>query len=269
MRTVGRDTPLEFEPWSARSPIDRILSGLKWLWEGLAFSGALLIFGTGGLIFSLFCWVGQFILPKRSGSVFGRWAIQKLFRFFVGYLQFTGLMKVEFRDEDLELLNQEEGVIIAPNHPTLLDAVVMLSRLPRSVCIIKACLWRNPFLGGAHLARYIRNDSHGELIRQSVKALEEGGQLLVFPEGTRTVVEPVNEFKRGFALMAKKAQVPVQTVLIETDTEAYRKGKPFFQRPQFPVCFQIRLGERFEPDEDENLREWVGDLQEYYQGELR
>ena len=56
------------------------------------------------------------------------------------------------------------------------------------VCITKASIWDNWFLGGgARLAGYIRNDAPVNLIRRSVAELRAGHQLLVFPEGTRTL----------------------------------------------------------------------------------
>ena len=50
----------------------------------------------------------------------------------------------------------DAGIVIAPNHPTMLDAVLIMSRLPRVVCITKAALWDNWALGGGiRLAGYM------------------------------------------------------------------------------------------------------------------
>ena len=45
--------------------------------------------------------------------------------------------------------------------------------------------------------------------------MRAGDNLLIFPEGTRTVQTPVNPFKMGFALMATLADAPIQTVFVE------------------------------------------------------
>jgi len=120
----------------------------------------------------------------------------------------------------------------------LLDVVLVVSRLPHVVCIMKAEILRNLFLGGgARLAAYIRNDSCFAMIRTAAAAVGAGSQLLVFPEGTRTRRAPVNHFEGGFALIAKTARVPVQTVFIETNSLFLGKGWPLFRKPAFPLTY--------------------------------
>ena len=66
----------------------------------------------------------------------------------------------------------------------MLDALIVVARLPRGVCIMKAELLRNIFLGaGARLARYIRNDSGRRMVRDAVTSLKEGGAARALPGG--------------------------------------------------------------------------------------
>jgi Tat protein secretion system quality control protein TatD with DNase activity len=44
-------------------------------------------------------------------------------------------------------------------------------------------------------------------------------------------------------LIAKYAHVPVQTLLIETDSPFLSKGWPLFRRPPLPITYRVRLGE--------------------------
>ena len=53
-----------------------------------------------------------------------------------------------------------------------------------------------------------RNIDHH--LRFGAIAAERGVQLLVFPEGTRTREPPINAFRGGFALMAKRSGAAVQ-----------------------------------------------------------
>ena len=109
------------------------------------------------------------------------------------------------------MLKDEPGLVVVANHPSMLDALILVARLPRSACIMKASLMRNPFLGaGARLARYIRNDSPRGMIRLAVDDLKRGGQLVIFPEGTRTTTAPVNSFRPGVTLIAKSAEMAVK-----------------------------------------------------------
>jgi 1-acyl-sn-glycerol-3-phosphate acyltransferase len=158
-------------------------------------------------------------------------------------------MKVDY--EALDVLNDDAGLIIAGNHPSALDALLVVARIPRGVCIMRASLMQNPFLGaGARLARYIRNDPPWGMARSAVRNLRTGGQLIMFPEGTRTVRPPVNPFLPGMTLLAAMAKVPIQTVIIETTSPYLGKGWPIWRAPPFPMEFKVRLGERFAPEAD-------------------
>jgi len=90
-----------------------------------------------------------------------------LFRLYLGALDLIGACRFDLRE--LDTLRNEGPLIIAPNHPCLLDAVMVISRLPNTACIMKADIVDNIFLGaGARLAGYIRNDARLSMIRQAV-----------------------------------------------------------------------------------------------------
>jgi 1-acyl-sn-glycerol-3-phosphate acyltransferase len=164
------------------------------------------------------------------------------------------------------LRDEPGGLIVAGNHPSMLDALVVVARLPRGVCVMKAELLRNIFLGGgARLARYIRNDAGRGLVRDAVSCLREGAQLILFPEGTRTVRAPVNDFKPGITLIAHLARVPIQTIVIETDSLYLVKGWPLLRPPPAPLVIRVRLGERFAPQADH--RALLRRLENYFQRE--
>ncbi len=149
------------------------------------------------------------------------------------------------------LRGETGGLIVAANHPTMLDAMLVVAHLPRSVCVMRADLMRNVFLGpGARLARYIRNDSGRTMVRESVAALREGHLVVLFPEGTRTSTPPVNAFKPGITLIARMAQVPIQTVLIHSESPYLRKGWPLLRAPPQLVRIRVTLGQRFHVNGD-------------------
>jgi 1-acyl-sn-glycerol-3-phosphate acyltransferase len=190
------------------------------------------------------------LLPRRIGTRIGREGISRVYRTFWRMAERLGMMRID--SQALDVLDGEPGgLIVAANHPTMFDAMIVVARLPRGVCVMKAELLRNPFLGtGARLARYIRNDAGRGMVRDAVASLKEGGQLVLFPEGTRTVRRPVNDFKAGITLIAHLAQVPIQTVIIETDSPYLTKGWPLLRPPPGPVIVRVRLGERFAPMAD-------------------
>jgi 1-acyl-sn-glycerol-3-phosphate acyltransferase len=168
----------------------------------------------------------------------------------------------------LDALCEERGLIVVANHPSMLDALILVARLPRSACIMKADLMRNVFLGaGARLARYIRNDSARGMIRLAVEDLQGGGQLVIFPEGTRTTTPPVNPFRPGVTLIAKRARVPIQAVFIDTDSPYLGKGWPIWRLPPLPIRFSVRLGRRFEPRDDSDAL--LAEMEQYFRAQAR
>jgi 1-acyl-sn-glycerol-3-phosphate acyltransferase len=80
-------------------------------------------------------------------------------------------------------------MIIAPNHPALWDAVVVISEVDRvTSCVMKASLIeRNPLLFcGSTAAGFISNEPSHKMMRNCIERLRGNERLVFFPEGTRT-----------------------------------------------------------------------------------
>lgn len=240
----------------------------NWLLESyysLAFYFCVLVFGLSCLVWSLPAALLYRLLPRRWGEPLGQFGIMAGFRWALFVMRTTGVLRDDL--SALDQLRRQDGLVIAPNHPTMMDAVLLISRLPRAVCITKATLWDNLFLGGGiRLAAYIRNDAPLPMIRRAGLAVQGGRHLLIFPEGSRTTTAPVDAFHRSFAVIARATRAPVQTVLIEADSPYLAKGWPLLRRPPLPLVFRIRLGERFDPSGDPD--EFVARLERYFRAEL-
>ena len=238
---------------------------MKRVFQCVMFYVVLLHLGAMSLTWNLVSLALYPILSRRQGTIVGRAAISSVYRGFWTCTQWLGLMRIDY--EALDALSRDGGLIIAANHPSMLDALLVVARVPRGICIMRASLMRNPFLGaGARLARYIRNDPPRGMIRGAVENLKAGGQLVMFPEGTRTVSAPINTFRPGVTLIAHMAQVPIQTVIIETPSPYLGKGWPIWRTPEFPVVFNARLGERFAPEADH--QGLLKRLEQYFAAEL-
>ena len=238
---------------------------LRILYEYFALYSSLTLLGLICLAWTVFAIPLYFILPRRMGTAVGRRGIMLGFRLYAWSLSITRAYRLDLRD--IDALRQGPPVILAPNHPSLIDALLILTRHPNIVCVMKSALMRNVFLGsGSRLARYVRNESSRQMIKESVAHLREGGVLLLFPEGTRTIRSPINPLVASVGLIAKHAQVPVQTLVIETDSPFLSKGWPLFKRPDLPVVYRVRLGKRFAPPAD--VAAFTAELERYYRQEL-
>ena len=248
--------------------VDRPLhvAWLRALYEWPVFYLLLFVLGSVQLAWSVGAFVIRHLVSEATGRRIGRWFVSRLYRYCFRMTGWLDLLHVDATA--LDALDANEAMIIAPNHPSVMDALILISRLETLNCIMKASVLDNVLLGaGARLAGYIRNDGPKRMLRLSAEDLKRGGQLIIFPEGTRTVAAPVNEFKCGFAAMARLARVPVQTVFIETDTPYLSKGWPILKKPsRLPMHYRVRLGRRFEVGSDVNA--FVADLQRYFADEL-
>ena len=226
----------------------------------------LLLLGLISLGWNLIAMLLYPVLPKARGLRVGRAGIAYGYRMFWSIAAASGMLRLEA--EALDALRDEPGLIIVANHPSMLDALMLVARLPRAACIMKASLLRNIFLGaGARLARYVSNESPLSMVRLAVNDLKQGGQLVMFPEGTRTTQAPLNCFRPGVTLIAKLAKAPIQTVFIDTESPYLGKGWPLWRLPPLPIVFSVRMGERFEPSRDADAL--LQELEQYFAAGVR
>jgi 1-acyl-sn-glycerol-3-phosphate acyltransferase len=110
-------------------------------------------------------------------------------------------------------------IIFAANHTSSADAPAVVWSIPRRIAILlKRSLFEWPIVGQAfHLARFIPVDRHNRdsaiiSLEKATEALCNGQSFLIYPEGTRSPDGRLQEFKKGTAVMAIKAGVPIVPV---------------------------------------------------------
>lgn len=205
------------------------------------------------------------VLPARLGRRVGRAGAMWGFRAYLAAMEALGAWRLDLAA--LDALRDAGPLIVAPNHPCLLDAVLVVSRLPNAVCVMKGALLGNFLLGpAARLARYVRNDSLLRLAARAGEELRQGGQLLLFPEGTRTVGHPVGPLTEAVGALSRRSRVPVQVVFIETPSRFLGKGWRLASRPELPLTYRVTLGRRFDPPQD--VRAFTAELDRYFRREL-
>jgi 1-acyl-sn-glycerol-3-phosphate acyltransferase len=230
------------------------------------------ILAVGIVLLALECFIWaiaalvlSLLLPASLGRRVGRRGAMYGFRTYLAIMEALGAWRLDLGA--LDELRDAGPLIIAPNHPCLLDAVLVVSRLPDAVCVMKVALLGNFLLGpAARLARYVRNDSLLRLASRAAGELRDGGQLLLFPEGTRSTAQPLGPLTEAVGAVARRARVPVQTVIIETDSRFLGKGWRLSARPALPLTYAVRLGRRFDPPQD--VRAFTAELERYFTREL-
>jgi len=249
----------------ARHPAPRLT--LRACGEYVQQMATLALFGLIGLVVCPLCALALGVFGDRISATKGRNLIRALFGFWLRLAIRIGTFEIAF--PEATRLADQRGGIIAPNHPSMLDAVLLLATVPDAVCIMRAGLMKSPFLGGAaRLARFIPNDEGSALIRDGIDRLQRGESLLIFPEGTRSHINSVNAFKKGFALMATKTGSPIQTVFIEREGRYLAKGVSLLAPATLPIRLRIHLGEVIHPREGESAQQLSRRLEEYFRSHL-
>jgi len=225
----------------------RALEHIGRAWRTCATGLSFLTFGLGGII----AWfVGIPLLhllyrqPRRRQRV-ARLLVSRLFWVYVRYMRLLGVLR--FSLIDVERLKRP-GLVIAANHPTLIDVVFLLSLVPDATCIVRSGLAKDPFTRAAvRSAGYVCNDRGIEVVDECVAALRDGSSLIVFPEGTRThslqalqALRP-QQWHRGAANVALRAGVPLTPVRIACEPPTLRKGEPWWRVPARRAQYVIQV----------------------------
>ena len=209
------------------------------LYHWTVYYGSLLAFFLGTWLLNVVCWVTDHVPFCRPRPETVRYWIFSLTRFYVFITSKCGTLVV--KESDPVNLEGVQGRILVCNHPTRLDALLLLARDPSLVCIYKSSLQRMLLKKRtADMAGYISNDQGVEVIRTAVRLIESGTNLLVFPEGTRTENGLLDAFHPGYALAAKQAKAVIHPVLFTTREPVLGKGRHFLRPPVLPARYHLQ-----------------------------
>ena len=148
------------------------------------------------------------LMPHRyAQGVAKLWAKAVLFG-----LRWIAGVKVEFRG----LVNAPSGAaLVASKHQGMLDIVALLAVLPDACFVMKKELMPLPFFGWfAWKTKMIAVDRAGhakalkDMTRQARARLDEGRQIVIFPEGTRNAPGAPGDYKPGVAAIYRDLEGP-------------------------------------------------------------
>ena len=182
------------------------------------------VFGTGSILIGIvvFPILRLFNHDQKSFKRAGHKFISLSLDF---YIHLMSLVRIStYKINDLKALRQLRGCVIVANHPSILDVVYMFAFIRDANCIVKAGL-KKSLVSMIVRNLYILNNTDFEIMQKDcVQALHEGGNLVIFPEGTRTPRHGTNQYKKGAARIALAAGANVQPVHIGGN-DKYGLGK--------------------------------------------
>lgn len=128
------------------------------------------------------------------------------------------------------------GSVVVCNHLSYIDPLLMIALFPRHTTIVKDRLFRIPVLGLVlRLSGYLASTSLGPEAGRTLAQLERmpgflagGGNLFVFPEGTRSRDGGVGPLNAGAFKIARLARAPVAVAAIENTQRLFTPGRFLF-----------------------------------------
>jgi 1-acyl-sn-glycerol-3-phosphate acyltransferase len=128
------------------------------------------------------------------------------------------------------------AALIASQHQSAFDTLVWLQIVPKVSYVFKAELARIPLMGPMlepagqiPLDRGASFAAIKALLRGAERAVAEGRQIVIFPEGTRVAHGVQAELRPGIAALAARTKLPV--IPVATDSGLRWGRKAFLKRP--------------------------------------
>ncbi len=224
----------------------RLSARLNQGWRLLATALGFALFGIFGVLYKivLIPYVRRGAPQNLSRHRQARRLVTQSWRWFTRYLVASGI--VEARFEGFERLGRPGQLMIA-NHPSLLDVVFILSRVPEANCIVKADLQRNPAMNSQIRAcGYVPNEESMEFVDTIHEVLQQEC-LLVFPEGTRTGWDGEICFHRGVVSMGLRSARIITPLVVDMQPLNFKKGQPWYRIPLQKPVYRFTVGEDINP----------------------
>jgi 1-acyl-sn-glycerol-3-phosphate acyltransferase len=218
-------------------------------WRQLAAGFSFVVFGIGAIV------VGSVVIPvarlftrePERRAARSRAIIRGGMRLFWWAMLTLRLFRCEIRG--LQHLEAERILVVA-NHPTLIDAVLLVGLVKDAVVVAKPALAQNPVTGPAVTAAgYIVNTEGPTLVAEAAQAFARGSRVLVFPESTRTPPGGPVRLQRGAANIAVRTGCRVVVVTIRVSNPLLYKGAPWHAMPLEMPRFDVEVKPPFEVGE--------------------
>lgn len=129
-------------------------------------------------------------------------------------------------------LRRTRGTVVVCNHISFLDPLLLLSLLPRTITIVRPDFFRVPIFGWLlRGAGFLGPDLFAEgrpWVERVARHLRAGGNLLIFPEGTRSRGGSLAPFKKGAFYLARVLAAPILVLRVRGTNHLFAPGRLIF-----------------------------------------
>ena len=227
---------------------------MKWVYFLLDLSVTLVLWSYYTLGFVLF--FSPFYLLATIFSKNRQAAFQKLNHIF--YKGFFGIIKrliPACRWQIPKEVREIRSSVIVCNHRSYIDPILLISIYARHTTIAKARLFRIPIFGAMlSLSGYIPSEVGGRFVELMMDLMERmggfiasGGNVFIFPEGTRSRDGRIGSLNKGAFKLAKICKAPVKVIFIQNTDKLFTPGKFLFNAHR-PNVVTVSLVAEMNPD---------------------
>jgi 1-acyl-sn-glycerol-3-phosphate acyltransferase len=213
------------------------------------------IFGLSSLIFGISVLPAMRLVlhPKERFQKYGRRFMSAALRIFVAIMHGLGI--VDLKPDNRKNYRNLSSKIVVANHPSLLDAVMLISLIPNADCIVNAYLKHNILTGVVRQLYILGSRDTDDIFQACTESLKRGNCLIVFAEGTRTPRAGKVIFKKGAARIALATGYSIVPVHIGgTDKYGLGKKDPWTGfNPRERYVYRISMGTEINPGKYRHL----------------
>ncbi len=211
--------PIYLKP--VKAIVDIVVTLLMWVY-----------FTFGFLVFFFPFYLVSFVFSKNREISF-----QKLnSRFFKVFMILTRMLVPGLRMSIDDKVRSIRSSVIVCNHISYLDPLLFISIFEKQKTIVKNTFFKVPFFSWfLKISGFIPSVAEGKSLPLVIKYVmelndyfDQGGNLFVFPEGTRSRDAELNKFNKGAFRIAEKSKAPLQVVYIKNTNRLFTPGKFFF-----------------------------------------
>jgi 1-acyl-sn-glycerol-3-phosphate acyltransferase len=176
-------------------------------------------------------------------------------RFFRGFFRLLDLITpgvtLRIRDE----VRTIRSSIIVCNHLSYLDPILLISLFEKQKTIVKSAFFNVPVFGRIlRQSGYLPSQAGGDYASLMIRNIENireylasGGNVFIFPEGTRSRTGRLGPFNKGAFGIARYCRAPIQCLMIRNTNRLFVPGR-FRFNTCVPIAIDVERIGAFDPD---------------------
>ncbi len=145
--------------------------------------------------------------------------------------------------------------VIVCNHLSYLDPLLLIALFPRHRTIVKTRFFATPIFGWMITrSGYLPATGEGRFSRLMISQMEsmapylkDGGNLFIFPEGTRSRDGKIGKLNEGAMKIARMCEAPIAVLQLRNTDKLFTPGK-FFFNTRANNTIRVNIIKIIEPD---------------------